>query len=92
MRPGGRVAVVGYAGGLEVTLDLRLLLTQDVRLLSVNQIRRQDDLFDSAPTLLACLLSGELRLAARAFPFERLAEAIDAVRGGRAGGRVVLTF
>jgi len=86
------VAVVGYAGGLEVTLDLRLLLTQDVRLLPVNQIRRQDDLFDSAPTLLACLLSGELRLAATAFPFERLAEAIDALRGGQAGGRVVLTF
>jgi NADPH2:quinone reductase len=92
MRPGGRVAVVGYVGGLEATLDLRLLLTQDVRLLPVNQIRRQDDLFESAPTLLARLVSGELRLAATAFPFERLPDAIDALRGGHAGGRVVLMF
>ena len=92
MRPGGRIAVVGYAGGTEMTVDLRLLLTQDVRLLPVNQIRRQDGLFDSAPELLARLASGELRLATTAFPFDRMPDAVEALRSGRAGGRVVLTF
>jgi NADPH2:quinone reductase len=92
MRPGGRIAVVGYVGGTETALDLQLLLTQDVRLLPVNQIRRQDGLFDSAPALLAQLASGELRLATTAFPFERLPDSVEALRSGCADGRVVLTF
>ena len=92
IRPGGRVAVIGYVGGTEATVDLLLLLTQDVRILPVNQMRLQTNLFNAAPEMLARLRAGELRLPTTVFPFACLAEAVDALQSARAVGRVVLTF
>ena len=89
---GGRIAVLGYAGGMEATLDLLTLIIRDVRILPVNQIRRESGLFRLAPSLLARLAAGELQLATTTFPFERLEEAIPAVRRGGVHGRVVLTL
>jgi NADPH:quinone reductase-like Zn-dependent oxidoreductase len=91
LRPGGRVAVVGYVAGLVASLPLPLLLGTDVRLLPVNGIRHEARSFERAPALLAELASGRLRVDVRAHPVERIDEALADLRQG-GGGRVAVVF
>jgi NADPH2:quinone reductase len=88
--PGGRVVLVGYAGGHSATLDLPQLLQRDIALLPLNMLRREAAGRAVAPELLRRLGDGRLRLDVTTFPFERAAAALDwiAQRGHR--GRAVL--
>ena len=89
LRPGGRVAIVGYVGGLVAELPLPLLLGTDVRLLPVNGLRHEARSFERAPALLAELASGRVRLDVRTHPVERIDEALSDRRHG-GGGRVAV--
>jgi NADPH2:quinone reductase len=89
--PGGRVVLVGYAGGEEATLPLPALLAADVRLLPMNLIRRGPGLEGKAEELLADLRSGDLVLPRTTLPLDEIATALAHVRAGTAIGRVVVT-
>lgn len=90
IRPGGRIALVGYASGLVAELPLPLFLAHEVRLLPVNGLRHETRLFARAPAYLAELAAGRLRLEVRSHPLERLDEALADLRSG--GGRVALVL
>lgn len=90
VRPGGRVALVGYTAGTQVTIDLARLLQADVRLLPVNLLRLAGPAAELAPGLLADLVAGRLRLHVATFPLTRAAAALDHLVGGAATGRVAL--
>lgn len=90
MKPGGRVVLVGYTGGTEVTFDLPALLAADVRLLPVNLIRAEASAREEAERLLARVQRGELHLDVTTYPLEHAAEAMDALRRGAARGKVAV--
>lgn len=90
VRPGGRVALVGYASGTHATFDLPNLLARDVRLLPVNMMRRQESVRARAAELLEELRTGELHLDVTTFPFEHAAEAMRALLESRVQGKVAL--
>ncbi|MDF1604524.1 zinc-binding alcohol dehydrogenase family protein [Nocardioides sp. YIM 152315] len=88
--PGGRVAVVGYVAGTEVTLDLPGWLLDDVALLPVNMMRRQEASRRWGPELVALVASGELTVDVATFALEDAPAAVRRLRVGGACGRVVL--
>jgi NADPH2:quinone reductase len=90
LRPGGRIVLVGYVGGVVAELPLTLLIGQDVQLLPVNGLRHEERAFTAvAPGLLRDFAHGELDLPVRTHPFAALDSAIEDVRSG-GGGRVAL--
>jgi NADPH:quinone reductase len=90
MRPGGRIVLVGYTAGNEVTFRLPALIDADVRLLPLNLMRWNERLLDVGSRLLDELRRGDLRLAVTEFPLRALGEAIETLRGGRANGRIAV--
>jgi NADPH2:quinone reductase len=90
MRPGGRIVLVGYTAGHEVSFRLPALIDADVRLLPVNLMRWNERLLDVGSRLLDELRRGELHLALATFPLRALGEAIEALRSGRAIGRIAV--
>jgi len=90
VRPGGRVALVGYTAGTQVAIDLAGLLQADVRLLPVNLLRLAGRAAELAPRLLTELVAGRLRLHVRTFPLADAAAALDHLASGAATGRVAL--
>lgn len=88
--PGGRVVLVGYTAGEQVSLFLPELLQRDVRLLPLNMYRREAQGRAAAPALLEQLADGRLQLATRSFAFAQAPQALRwiAERGHR--GRAVL--
>ena len=88
--PGGRVVLVGYTAGEQVSLFLPELLQRDVRLLPLNMYRREAQGRAAAPGLLEQLADGRLQLATRCFAFAEAPQALHwiAERGHR--GRAVL--
>ena len=90
MRPGGRIVLVGYTAGEEVTFRLPALMAADVRLLPLNLMRWNERLLDVGDRLLDELRGGELRLTVSEFPLRGLAEAIAVLRSGRANGRIAV--
>ena len=90
VRAGGRVAVVGYTAGTSPVLDLPNWLLDDVALLPVNMLHRHAQGEAVADEMSMLLESGELTLAVDAYRLDRAAEAVDALRTGRANGRVAL--
>jgi NADPH2:quinone reductase len=88
--PGGRVVLVGYTAGTQITLDLPQFLQRDVSLLPLNMFRREAAGRAAVPELLARLGDGRLKLAVREFALADAAQAVAwiAQRGHR--GRAVL--
>ncbi|GCD88619.1 hypothetical protein NLS1_06250 [Nocardioides sp. LS1] len=62
IRPGGRVAVIGYAGGTRAMLDLPNWLLDDVALLPVNMLHRDEQGLVAMANLERLLPDGELRV------------------------------
>ncbi|MGW4489500.1 quinone oxidoreductase family protein [Amycolatopsis sp. NPDC004368] len=91
VRPGGRAVLIGYVLGSGVELDLSTWLLDDVSFLPVNMIRRERRAREIAGQLLEQLSSGTLRIDTQDFALEDIAEAVDALRGGRLRGRAVVT-
>lgn len=91
VKPGGRAVLVGYAGGVEVHLDLPELLQRDIALLPLNIIRREAAARAAAPQLLQRIADGRLQLAVREFPLDEAARALQWIASRGHGGRAVLT-
>lgn len=89
-RPGGRVALVGYTAGTEITTPLNELILADVRLLPTNLLRRDAALAPRSNVWLNELLAGELTLAFERFALADFGAAIDALADRRRPGRIVL--
>jgi NADPH:quinone reductase-like Zn-dependent oxidoreductase len=90
MRPGGRIVLVGYTAGIDVTFRLPALIDADVRLVAFNLMRWNERLLDVGARLLEELRSGELHLAVTEFPLRALPDAIAALREGRVNGRIAV--
>ena len=88
--PGGRVAVVGYVAGTAVSLDLPAWLLDDVALLPVNMMRRQEASRRWASELAALVAAGGLTVDVATFALEEAPSAVRWLRAGGVGGRVVL--
>jgi NADPH2:quinone reductase len=92
VRPGGRVACVGYTAGTAAVLDLPNWLYADVALSPVNMIARRERAEQVARQLLPDIASGAIRLQVEEFPIERVAEAWQKVNSRTASGRAVIRF
>lgn len=90
VRPGGRAVAIGYVAGTGLTLDLPNWLLQDVALLPVNMIRRDQEARAIASELAPALVSGELRMNVEQFTFDDAARALEMLGAGRLNGRAVL--
>lgn len=91
VQPGGRVALIGYVTGEQVTVDLPNWLLADVALLPTNMIRRDQEARQTAEALGPLLVSGELHLEVEEFPFEGAARALRLLETGQLRGRAVLS-
>ena len=90
VRPGGRAVAIGYVTGTTVSLDLPNWLLEDVALLPVNMIRREDAARRHAPMLAELLAKGELTLDVEAFRLADAARALQLLATGGLQGRAVL--
>lgn len=91
VRPGGRVALVGYTAGDRIEVPLSELLVGDVALLPTNLLRRGPALVDRGVQLLAELTAGELSLEVHRFALDDVDAALDALASRDVTGRIVLT-
>jgi len=92
MRPRGRIALVGYAGGTRLELDALALLVHDVSLLPVNGASREPDTLPLTGVWLEALVRGELAVPTTVFPIDRLDEAVAAATASPSRGRIAVTF
>ncbi len=90
MSPGGRIVLVGYAGGRAATLDLPTLIERDVSLLPVNLLRRRARTQEADATVIGLLRDGDLHLPLTRFRLDDLTGAVESVSNGETVGRVVL--
>src|SRR5262249_58804197 len=82
MQGGGRIVLVGYAGGVRVEFDATELLVRDVSLLPLNGIGRESDTVPHTGEWLDAIVRGHLHLATAVLPVQRLAD--DLAVGRRA--------
>lgn len=90
--PGGKCALVGYASGPDVALNVPNAILGDVTLIPVNMLRREARARQIAPSLAARLVSGDLVLPVTQYSAVDVASAIAAVAAGHLGGRATLGF
>lgn len=90
VRPGGRVAVVGYTAGTSATLDLPNWLLGDVSVLPVNLLRRAGEGDAAIADLMGLLVAGELTVALETFAMDDVATALDRLMAGDVRGKAVL--
>lgn len=92
VRPGGRLAVVGYVRGTSVTLDLPNWIFDDVAVLPVNLIERHESARRCHPHLQDLLVRQELHVAVERFDLDDAPTAFERLRTGRVNGRAVVMF
>jgi NADPH2:quinone reductase len=92
VRPRGRIVLVGYAGGTELSLDATELLVHDVSILPLNGLSREPEVIALVDDWLDALVRDQLTLPTRAFPVEDVAAAVEALSRRPSPGRVALTF
>lgn len=90
VRPGGRAVSIGYVTGTQLTVDLPNWLLDDVALLPVNMMRRDEEARAEAAALASLLVSGELTLNVERFSFDEAPRALEALGNGKLRGRGVL--
>lgn len=90
LRPGGRVAMVGYTAGDTIGVPISELLLREVSLLPVNLIRRGPALVDRGDELFGLLTDGELSLEVHRFALAEVSGAMAALADRDITGRIVL--
>ncbi|KQU07875.1 NADPH:quinone reductase [Rhodococcus sp. Leaf7] len=90
VRPGGRAVSIGYVAGNDVSIGLSNWLLDDVALLPVNMIRREESARAAVPELAALLAAGELTLDFEDFTLEETGIALDKLSAGKVRGRAVV--
>jgi NADPH:quinone reductase len=89
VKPGGIVAMTGYAGSDELRTSITKLLVADVSLRPVNAINLEDQVKPAAQAMLA-EIGTELELRTTRFPLADISEAIELLRAGTAAGRILV--
>ncbi|MBY6537936.1 zinc-binding dehydrogenase [Rhodococcus sp. BP-349] len=90
VRPGGRAVSIGYVAGNDVSIGLSNWLLDDVALLPVNMIRREESARAAVPELAALLAAGELTLDHETFSLDETGIALDKLGAGKVRGRAVV--
>ena len=90
VRPGGRAVSIGYVAGNDVSIGLSNWLLDDVALIPVNMIRREQEARALVPELAALLAAGDLTLDYETFTLAETARALDLLRAGKVRGRAVV--
>jgi len=86
VRGGGRVVVCGYAPGVEYGLDSVRLVLENIRVLGSRNLTPE-----ASRAALAAIASGDVTPAiARRIDLAEVNQALEQLRAGRAGGRVVI--
>ncbi|MBS1877973.1 MAG: zinc-binding alcohol dehydrogenase family protein [Actinobacteria bacterium] len=89
IKPGGAVAMVGYAASDDLSVSITDLIVNDVRLLPVNTIRLEDEVRGAAQAMLS-EVGSELQLRTTRLPLGEIDAALDLLRGGTAGARILV--
>ena len=92
VKPGGRVALVGYTHGASAPMDLPAWLLSDVAVLPINTISRAAAASRCDPELRAMLEDGRLTLNLEELPMAAIGDAVSRLRSGVVRGRAVLTM
>jgi NADPH:quinone reductase len=92
LRDGGRAAVIGYAAGRHIDMDLQRFIFANAALLPVNLLQRGPGLIAVGDALLARLSLGELSLPVRRVGPDGLARAAAALRSGEIVGKLALVW
>ena len=87
---GGRVAVLGYTRGTDVTIHLPTFLLREVELRPVSGIGREARNRELAPHLAGLLAAGRVHLSVERFTLADIGAALDRLESGEAVGRVVV--
>lgn len=90
VRPGGRAVSIGYVAGDDVSIGLSNWLLDDVALLPVNMIRREESARATVPELAALLAAGHLTLDYETFTLDETGVALDKLSAGKVRGRPVI--
>ncbi|WP_230591081.1 quinone oxidoreductase family protein [Rhodococcoides fascians] len=90
VRPGGRAVSIGYVTGNDVSIGLSNWLLDDVALLPVNMIRREESARATVPELAALLAAGDLTLDYESFSLDETGIALDKLGAGKVRGRAVV--
>ncbi|NGM45305.1 NADPH:quinone oxidoreductase family protein [Rhodobacter sp. SGA-6-6] len=95
-RPGGRMLVIGFAGGEVPKVPLNQLLVRNVSVIGFwwggYLSFAPQELTGSLEVLLRWYAEGKLRPhVSAALPFDRLPEGLEAIRSRKATGKIVLT-
>ncbi|MGC7100645.1 quinone oxidoreductase family protein [Amycolatopsis lurida] len=92
VRPGGRVACLGYTAGTTFSVDLPNWFYSDVAILPVNLLSREARAQKVALDLLPRIANGEFRFDIQEFPIEQIAEAWGKLNSREVAGRAVIRF
>jgi NADPH:quinone reductase len=90
VRPGGRAVCIGYVAGTHVEIELSNWLLDDVALLPVNMIRREQEARAVAPEMSRLLVEGAIHLNVERYPLEETGRVIGLLKAGQVRGRAVV--
>jgi NADPH:quinone reductase-like Zn-dependent oxidoreductase len=90
VRTGGRAAVVGYVTGEQVSIHLPSWFFDDVAILPVNMLRRENLAREMAPTFAQMLVAGTLDLRVETFPLNHAGAVLTRLGEGSLRGRAAL--
>ncbi|WP_168701639.1 quinone oxidoreductase family protein [Gordonia paraffinivorans] len=92
VKPGGKVACVGYTAGTELTIYLPNWFFSDVTIAPVNLLNKEPRAQEVARLLLPEIAGGKLRVAVEEFSLDDAPSALQRVSHGSVTGRAVIRF
>lgn len=92
VNPGGIVALVGYAASDSVTLSVPQWILNDVTVVPVNMLNREQRAREVAEELARKLTTGELNMNVTGYEPSKIEHAREMVNRGQNNGRTVITF
>ena len=90
VRPGGRAVLIGYVAGTTASFDLPNWLLQDVPLLPINMMSRNQEAKNIANDYVSSLVSGELFIDIEEFALGDVGHALELLDKGELRGRAVV--
>ncbi|MFJ9587970.1 quinone oxidoreductase family protein [Streptomyces acidicola] len=92
VKPGGRVACLGYTAGTTFSVDLPNWFFSDVAILPVNLLNKEARAQEVARELLPRIAKAEIGFDIEEFTIEQAAEAWEKLNSGQVTGRAVIRF
>ncbi|NDK91159.1 zinc-binding alcohol dehydrogenase family protein [Gordonia desulfuricans] len=92
VKPGGKVACLGYTAGTELTIDLPNWFFSDVTIAPVNLLNKEPRAQEVARSLLPKIADGTLRVTVEEFSLDEASTALERLSHGSVTGRAVIRF